>query len=134
MIPSPHATALAANSRHLALWTGAWVISLAVAAFAPPLLDLSTTVSAGLVGLDALVGLGMIAANVRLVRGLDELQQRVQLEAMALTLGLTIVAGLAYAGLDQADVIEHDAEIAYLMIFMSLTYLAATVAGERRYA
>jgi hypothetical protein len=76
---------------------------------------------------------GVIVANKRHLLGLDELQQRIQLEAMALSLGVGLVAGLAYSNLDVANLIPGDAEISNLVILISLTYAAGIVAGQRKY-
>ena len=64
---------------------------------------------------------------------MDELQQKVQLEAMALALGVAIVVGLAYSNLDIANVIQQDAEISHLVMLIGVTYMASLFFGMRRY-
>lgn len=121
------------NTQRLAVWTAAWVVSMAVATFGPTFIwagDKLLSVIA--IGVNVAVGAGMIIANKRHLLGLDEMQQRVQLEAMGITLGVGLVAGLGYSLLDITDVIAVDAEIAFLVILMSLTYLTALVTGMRR--
>ena len=54
-------------------------------------------------------------------------------EAMGITLGVGLVVGLAYSNMDINDVISGDAEIAFLVILMSLTYLAGVFIGTRKY-
>jgi len=65
---------------------------------------------------------------------LDELQQKIQLEAMGLALGVAVVVGLAYSSLDVTNVIPWDAEISNLVILVALTYIAGVFIGQRRYA
>lgn len=132
--PSEWQNKVVKTTMRLGLWTLAWILTMALATFGPKFIwnsnDLLTT--AGIV-VNLLAGFGMIRAHKGLLYSLDELERKVQLEAMALTLGVAIVVGLAYSGLDVANIIEQDAEISYLVILMGLTYLSATVLGLRRY-
>jgi len=118
----------------LGYWTLAWVVSMAVATFGPKFLwqpnEMLTILA---IGLNLLIGFGMIYANKNHLRSLDELQQKIYLEAMGITLGVGLVAGLAYSNLDVANVISSDAEISHLVILMGLTYLAAIAFGTRKY-
>ena len=122
------------NTRVLAYWTSAWVISQAVAVFGPSFLWSDNTLLTSLALLANIsLGIGMILANRRLLRGLDELQQQIQMQAMALTLGVGLVAGLAYSTADITNLIPGDAEISYLVMLMGLTYLLGTILGSRKY-
>lgn len=118
---------------NLGAWTGAWVISMAVATFGPNYIwDLqSLTIIAVLINL--IIGVGMILANIRHMRNLDELMRRIQLEAMGLSLGIGIVMGLSYSLLDITNVITSDAEISYLVILISVVYIVSLVVNKRRY-
>lgn len=121
-------------TKQLGYWTLAWLISLAIATFGPlSLWEGHTNLSIIAIGLNLAVGIGMILANKRHLKAMDELQQKIQLEAMGITLGITLVVGLAYSVLDTANVIAFDAEISHLITIMGLTYGVATVAGHRRY-
>ena len=75
----------------------------------------------------------MIVANKNHLKGLDEMQQKIQLDAMAISLGVGIVCGISYSLLDQTNLISYDAEISHLIILMSLTYMAGTIIGRIRY-
>ena len=87
----------------------------------------------GAVVINLVLGLKMVAANIQHIKGLDEMQQRIQLNAMGITLGLSLVVGLTYSNLDVLHLISFHAEISHLVIFMSLTYLTATFIGNRKY-
>ena len=75
----------------------------------------------------------MIVANKNHLKGLDEMQQKIQLDAMAISLGVGIVCGISYSLLDQTNLISYDAEISHLIILMGLTYSAGTIIGRNRY-
>lgn len=123
------------RTRSLAAWTAAWLVSMAIAVFgalfAWPENDALKLVT---IFANVAIGFGMIVANKRHLDGLDELQRKVQLEAMAFTLGIGLVLGFGYSTLDITNVIESDAEISYLVVIMSLTYLGSVIFGLRRYA
>ena len=121
-------------TKRLALWTLMWLLCQALASFGPLIVwQEQATVTLVAIGLTVLSGIGMIHANIIHLRSLDELQQKIQLESMALTLGLVLVFGLAYSLLDTTDIISVDAEISVVVIFMGLTYLAAMLLNNQRY-
>ncbi len=123
------------NTRVLAVWTAAWVVTVALATFGHKFLwDGNKTISLVVIMLQVAVGAGMILSNKRLLLGLDEMQQRIQLEAMGITLGVALVAGIAYSALDATNLIPFDAEIGLLVGLMGLTYLVAVITRTRRFA
>src|SRR5690606_19822664 len=104
-------TATLKNTKRLAFWTLAWVLTMAVAAFGPKLLwDFNTTLSIVFIVINTLIGIGMIQANRRYLNGLDEMQRKISLEAMAIALGVGVVGGLSYGMLDLANVISFHGE------------------------
>lgn len=123
------------NTRVLAGWTAAWVATVALATFGHKFLwDGNRAISALAIVLQVAIGAGMILSNKRLLLGLDEMQQRIQLEAMGITLGVALVAGIAYSALDATNLIPFDAEIGLLVGLMGITYLVAVVTRSRRFA
>lgn len=122
------------NTARLGYWTAVWVVTMAVVNFGPTFIWQSNellTIAAILINVG--VGFGMIVANKRHLNGLDEMHQKIQLEAMALSLGVGLVIGLAYSNLDVTNIIAFDAEISHLVILMALTYLFGVSAGLRKY-
>lgn len=116
------------------MWTLSWTASTALVAFGPKFLwNESTGPTLLALLLNVGIGVGMILANRRLFEGLDELERKIHLEALALTMGLTLIVGIAYSLLDSTNIIPWDAEISFLVIFMGLCYLAALVLNQRRY-
>ena len=124
----------ARNTARLGYWTGAWVVTMAVANFGPKFIWQSNewlTILAIVINLG--IGFGMIVANKRHLKGLDEMHQKIQLEAMALSLGVGLVVGLGYSNLDVKNIIAFDAEISHIVIVMGLAYAAGVFAGVRNY-
>lgn len=123
------------NQGRLAIWTLAWTASTAVAAFGPKFLWAGSTVLTVMaILLNVGIGIGMILANRRLIEGLDELERKIHLEALALTIGLTLIVGIAYSLLDSTNIIPWDAEISFLVIFMGLCYFTALILNQKRYS
>jgi hypothetical protein len=122
------------NTVGLAAWTAAWVGSLALAAFGPGnLWDNQPAPTLIAVAFNVLLGIGMLFANKRNLQGMDELQRTIQLQAMGWSLGAGLVGGLAWTLLARHGIIGFEAEIAHLVGFMGLVYLAGSVAGLLRY-
>ena len=117
----------------LGYWTLAWVLTMALATFGPKFVwASSSSLTIAAIGLNFLIGIGMIVANKNYFDSLDEMQQRIHLQAMGITLGVGLVAGLAYSNLDISNVISFDAEIPHLVVIMALTYLATLVTLTRK--
>ena len=122
------------NTVRLGLWTGAWVLTMALANFGPRFIwDSNQVLTIVAVLVNLAIGVGMILANRRHLNGLDEMHQKIQLEAMALSLGVGLVVGLAYSNLDVTNLVAFDAEISHLVILMALTYLVGIIAGFRKF-
>ncbi|MEQ8240275.1 MAG: hypothetical protein RIA69_13735, partial [Cyclobacteriaceae bacterium] len=111
------------NTVNLAVWTFGWLIASAIARFGPIFFwDISNTTYSGLaIGLTFVVGIGMILANRRFISGQDELQKKIQLEAMAFALGIGVVGGLCLASLNQANIITKDADIGIVVMIIGIT-------------
>ena len=75
----------------------------------------------------------MILANRKFINSGDELQKKIHLESMSLTLVLAVIVGLSYSLLDQKNIIPGDAEISVLVLFIGITYFVATIINNRKY-
>ena len=128
------ASAMIRNILGLAAWTAAWVASLALARFGPDIVwnnePVPTLVA---IVFNVFVGVGMLFANKRYLNSLDELQRAIQIQAMAWSLGAGLVGGLAWTLLARHDLVGIEAEIAHLVIFMGVVYMAGCIAGVLRY-
>ena len=128
------ATNIKKNTLRLLYWTAAWLATGAVAAFGPRLIwDFATLPTTLGVLINLGVGFGMIVATRRDVRGWDELQQKLFLDAAAITLGVALVCGLSYELLEDIRLIAFEPQISHLILLMGLTFMAALIAGRRKY-
>ncbi len=122
------------NTLQLMYWTAAWVISLGITAFAPKFIwDFNTPLTIISVLINIAVGFGMVWANKTYLNGLDELQRKIQTDAMGLTLGVGLVMGNSYELLEDIHLIPFQPEIPHLVILMCLTYFIGMVIGKARY-
>ena len=121
------------NTLKLAGWTGAWVVTLAIATFGPAFLWESTGLTSGALLINVAAGVGMIVANKDHLMVLDEMQRKIQLEAMALALGVALVFGLAYSTAGVAELIPFDAEIGHVVFAVCAAYALGLFLGHRRY-
>jgi len=114
-------------------WTLAWVVSLAFLTGAENTLwnDLIYTKIGLLINL--VIGIVMIVAHKNLFKTYDELQKKIQFEAMAITLGLAVVVGLTYEVSFDFGVINSEPEFEYLVLFISFSYIASNIINSRRY-
>ena len=125
---------IAKSRLHLLRWTVAWVATTALAGLGPGLIwDYATlpTILAILVNLG--IGFRMILQIKRYVQALDELGQKIFLNAASITLGVGIVCGPSYTLLASQKLISFQPEIGHLIMLMALTFLAANYAGTRKY-
>ncbi len=122
------------NTIRLGYWTAAWVLTLAIAAFGPNLIwDYATLPSILALLVNLAAGVGWILANKLNLRDLDDLQQKIQLEATALSLSVAVVAGLSYELLEDIHLISFQPEISHLVVLISLAYAIGLFTGNRRY-
>lgn len=122
------------NTKNLAIWSILWTSSMALATFGPMFIwnkNVLLTVLAVII--NALLGIGMILVNIKHLNSLDDLQKKIQLDAMGIALGVGVVGGLSYTLLDITNLITEDAEISFLVILISLTYLVGLLIGTKRY-
>lgn len=122
------------NILRLGYWTGAWVLATAGAVFGPrflwefkPLL----TILGVLIQLG--IGFGMVMAFKQHLQGLDEMQHKIQVDAMALSMGIGLVVASSYQLLEDIKLITFEPEIPHIIILMALTYMIGVFLGNRRY-
>jgi hypothetical protein len=122
------------NVRHVAYWTFGWTLTIALPAFGPKFLwDYNPSISILAILVNTIIGVGMILMNRKYNNGLDEMQRKVTMEAMAIAMGVGVVGGMSYSMLDVANVISFDAEIGHLVGLIGITYFIAFIVGSIRY-
>ncbi len=123
------------NLYQLAAWTWSWVATLAIASLGPKYIwDDHTVLTVLAISVNFANGILMIIANRNFFNNLDELERKIHLESLALTLGLAVVAGLSYSLLDVTNLIGYDAEISNLVAFIGVAYLICFTINTRRYS
>jgi len=55
------------------------------------------------------------------------------MDAMGITLGVGLIAGIAYEQLEDIKLISYEPEINHLIMLMAITYIIATLIGNRKY-
>ena len=121
------------HTKILMAWTFAWVVSTAILSVGVNYLWDNLLITKIVLLINLAIGVGMIIANKNLFNHYDELQKKIQLEAMALTLGLAVVVGLTYEISFDFGVINSEPEFEYLVLFISFTYVASNIINSRRY-
>ena len=122
------------NTRHLAYWTLAWLVTTATAAFGPrKIWDFATVPTMLAVAVNLGVGFGMIVAIRRHLRGLDELHRKIFLDAAALSMGVGLVVGLAYELFEDIKLISYQPEISHVFMLMTVTFMIGMISGNRKY-
>lgn len=121
--------------KYLLIWAIAYVLSMALATLGSEFLweesNKWLTIAAILLNLG--IGIGMVVANIRHLDTLDEMMRKIQLEAMAISLGAGVIGGLSYSLLDTENLIPFDAEIGHLILLIGVTYLITTIIGCKKY-
>ena len=119
---------------NLGLWTWSWVATLAIATFGPIFIwEEQKALTTFAIIINLANGVLMILANRQLFNHYDELERKIHLESLALTLGLTTIVGLTYSLLDQTNLIPFDAEIGVLIGFVGVTYMITLLINRKRY-
>jgi hypothetical protein len=122
------------NVLYVAYWTGAWVLTTALATFGPKMLwDYNSILSILAILVNVLVGVGMILANRKYTNGLDELQRKVTLEAKAIAFGVAVVGGVCFSVLHTSHIISFEPEIGHLIVLIAITYVISFIIGSIRY-
>lgn len=125
----------ARNTKQLALWTGLWLVSLALVSFGPTLLwDYNKVITICTVVTNIVMGYKMIIANKRHLQGLDELQQRIQLESMAMSLGVSMVFGALFGLIEAVKLVSFTPNPSSILFVMGITYFITILISSRKYS
>ena len=123
------------NTKSLAIWTSAWLLSLALVAFGPVLLwDYSKTISLCAIAINLLMGYKMIMVNKQHLEDLDELQQRIHFVAMSLSLGVSMVFGAVFGLLEAVRLVEFQPNPSSVLFVMGISYGVGMLLAHRKYS
>ncbi|MBS1799983.1 MAG: hypothetical protein JSS95_09185 [Acidobacteria bacterium] len=125
---------ICSSSIRLLCWTGAWLAATALMKFGPiSLWNQASVLTLLAVGLNVAVGIGMVLANKAYIAQLDELQQKVYLNALGITVGVALIAGVPLSVMGLYHVISFHPEIWHLLLLMGLTFIFSFSYGNWRY-
>lgn len=124
------------NQRRVVLWSLVWMSSWVAVTLALT----SGWLASGAPGIVAAVvssslGIGTVLAYRRFLKEADEVQRRIELEALAMAFGVGVVGGFAYWLLERSGAVPiAKTDLLYVLAGMCLTYSAGVLLGKRRYA
>lgn len=121
------------NANRVNLWAIAWAGSLAIISFISKYEWYSATLPITMaVVINSGIGVGMILAYKRFLKELDEMERKIQLDALASSVGVTLVLFGGYSILEIAG-IAPELKASSLIILLALTYMAGIIIGRVRY-
>jgi hypothetical protein len=122
------------NVLQLFCWASAWVGTCALMTFGPRFLwNKASAFTLLAVGLNLCVGVGLIVAHKTYLASLDELQRKVYLDALGITVGVVLIVAVPYAVLDRFNIVHLKGDVSDLLILMTVTFLASFFSGTWRY-
>ena len=126
--PSNHLNSgLKSTAKELFIFTGIWVASVALLTFGPKVWwEYHVLTTLLVIALNLLTGAMMLFAFFRHLKSMDELQRQTHLEAMALTLGITMLFTVVYGSLPTAQLLA-DTHPTNILFVMGITYMLAVM-------
>ncbi|WP_394229751.1 hypothetical protein [Shewanella colwelliana] len=111
------------------MWAGSLVLTTYLLKLTPVP---ATWLIATLFILHSIIGILMTLAFKRFLTQLDEMERKIQLDALALAVGVTIVGFSSYSVLDIANILP-DLKASYLIVTLAITYMVGIISGRVRY-
>lgn len=85
-----------------------------------------------LIAFDTILGIVVIFMFISLLNAMDELQRKIQFDALAFSMGTTFVASITYSLLTTAQIVK-DSETSDLILIMTVCYMASVIYGQVKY-
>lgn len=122
------------DSLKLVAWVFIWMASLTVSDKAALYgwWDASSWLTVLSMVVNGLLGLGLMLAFMRMLRRMDDLQRKIQLDALALALGVSLVGCALYSLMVTWGYIQ-DEEVTDIFVLMCVSYSAGALIGVLRY-
>ncbi|GJM44597.1 MAG: hypothetical protein DHS20C21_14390 [Gemmatimonadota bacterium] len=123
-----------ANQRRVLVWSLIWAVAVLANAAAIRTEWLpGRSMELAAAAATSLVSVGVLWAYQRYLRETDELRQRIELEALAFTVGVGVFGGMAYS-LFHRVLSAGEPDLTYVTAAMMFTYSIGVVVGHRRYS
>lgn len=130
---SPYAARRKRNNKNTTLWALVFAVTFVLSTWAIRSEWItSSLLTMALIAVNLITGTVMVLSYRRMIKELDELQRKIQLEALALSIGVAVVGGFTISLMAIAGYLDH-ARAAYVVSMICVTYSAATLYGCRRY-
>jgi hypothetical protein len=110
-------------------WVGTWIAADKAELYEWYTSNLFTYLA---IAINAAIGLGVIVTYMRFLGELDEMQQKIQLNALALAMGVGLVGSVSYSLMESAGLIAKP-DLAVIIMLMSGTYSLAIINGRRKF-
>lgn len=124
------------NARNVMLWGIFWTVSIvSIDSISEYEWYGSLTVVIAACVLHTGLGVGMIKAYKKFLRELDEMERKIQLDSLAMSVGITVISFTSFTSLTilaRAEIIEPVGADNLIMIMM-LTYSIGLIIGRVRY-
>ena len=114
------------QSKNVLIWTFIWLVSFAILVNGPNNLWENTTFTIIAAAFNFILIFIMLLANKNHFDVFDELEKTVQLNAIAVSLFLTIFVGLFFIGVYKSGLINYEPQIDHLVVFSSLSYIISS--------
>ena len=122
------------SNRSIFVWTSAWVLSLALIAFGPKhLWDFAQTFSVIAIAINLFFGYKMIIANKQHLDTMDEMQRAIHMNAMAISLGTSMVFGAVYGLIEAIQLVSFSPNPSNILFVMGISYIVSVFVGFRKY-
>jgi hypothetical protein len=115
-------------------WAATWVGSCALMKFGPEFLwNRASVLTLLAIGLNVCVGVGLILVHKRYIAELDELQRKIYLNALAITVGVVLIVVVPYSVMEKYGVMSFHANVPHLLTLMAVTFCVSLAYGSWRY-
>lgn len=122
------------GTKQLFIWTFAWVLSNAVVVIgSEDLWHFSTTPTVIAIAVNLMLGVKMLFVFKQHLNDMDEMQRKIHFNAMAISLGCTMILGSILGMLEPTKLIQQAPSPSVLLIVMSISYISAVFINLKRY-
>ncbi len=120
------------NANRVNLLALLWAATLMLSTYLTKGEQLNSVILAIVFSLHTLIGIAMLVSYRHFLIQLDEMERKVQLEALALSVGVTIISFSSYSIIENGAIVPP-LNAAYLIALMALTYMVGIIKGRINY-
>jgi hypothetical protein len=120
------------NSMKVNIWAILWTLSLGVFTYLTGLEWFNTATAITCFIVNLAVGIKLVLSYKHFLHHLDEMERKIQLDALALSVGVTIISFASLSILDRGDLIG-EAKTFHLIMILSISYMVGIVIGRVKY-